>query len=62
MLAAHIAWERWAVVNTVQLLDADNTVPFIARYRKEKTNNMEPEMIRNVNEVYESLKYDYLSS
>jgi len=26
---------RWQVENTVELIDADNTIPFIARYRKE---------------------------
>ena len=29
--------QRWQVENTVALLDDGNTVPFIARYRKEKT-------------------------
>ncbi|XP_033125800.1 S1 RNA-binding domain-containing protein 1-like [Anneissia japonica] len=38
----------WAVVNVVKLLDSDHTVPFIARYRKEQTNNMEVKQIREV--------------
>ncbi|XP_068083252.1 S1 RNA-binding domain-containing protein 1 isoform X2 [Anabrus simplex] len=42
--------------NITRLLDEDNTIPFIARYRKELTNNMEPEKIRHVKETYEMLK------
>lgn len=37
--------------NVVNLLDNDNTVPFIARYRKEQTGDMEPDKIRQVKEV-----------
>ncbi|XP_074650516.1 S1 RNA-binding domain-containing protein 1-like isoform X2 [Tubulanus polymorphus] len=48
--------ELWAVKNVMKLLDADNTVPFIARYRKEMTNNMEAETIREVESSYEELK------
>ena len=34
------------VKNTVELLDADNTVPFIARYRKEATGKLDEDQIR----------------
>ena len=41
-------------VNTVlELLGEGNTVPFIARYRKEATGALDEEMIRKINEVYE---------
>ena len=40
---------------TVELLDSGNTVPFIARYRKEMTGSLDEEEIRNVEE-----KIDYL--
>lgn len=41
-------------VNTVlELLSDGNTVPFIARYRKEATGALDEEMIRSINEVYE---------
>jgi uncharacterized protein len=33
---------------TIELLDADNTVPFIARYRKEVTGNLDEEQIRQI--------------
>lgn len=40
-------------VNTVlTLLEEGNTVPFIARYRKEATNALDEEMIRKIQEVY----------
>ena len=41
-------------VNTVlTLLKDGNTVPFIARYRKEATGALDEEMIRKINEVYD---------
>ena len=36
------------VARTVELLDDDNTVPFIARYRKEATGSLDEEQIRVV--------------
>ena len=39
----------------VELLDSGNTVPFIARYRKEMTGSLDEEEIRNIEE-----KIDYL--
>ena len=40
---------RWNQVhNTIQLLDDDNTVPFIARYRKEATGSLDEEVIRAI--------------
>jgi len=38
---------------TLQLLGDGNTIPFIARYRKEVTGNLDEEQIRSINEVYE---------
>ncbi len=37
-----------ATTRTINLLDQGNTLPFIARYRKEATGNMEPEMLRQI--------------
>ena len=37
---------------TLQLLEEGNTVPFIARYRKEATGAMDEEQIRKIEEVY----------
>ena len=37
----------------LNLLSDGNTIPFIARYRKEVTGALDEETIRNINEVYE---------
>lgn len=41
------------VETVLELLKEGNTIPFIARYRKEKTNALDKEQIRKINEVYE---------
>ncbi len=41
------------VVNTLKLLQEGNTIPFIARYRKEVTQSLDEEQIRSISEVYE---------
>ena len=41
------------VSTVLELLSEGNTVPFIARYRKEATGALDEEMIRSINEVYE---------
>jgi uncharacterized protein len=40
------------VEKTLNLLSEGNTIPFIARYRKEVTGNLDEEQIRKINEVY----------
>ncbi len=41
------------VEKTLALLSDGNTIPFIARYRKEMTGSLDEEQIRKINEVYE---------
>ena len=41
------------VDSVLKLLSEDNTIPFIARYRKEMTGNLDEEQIRSINEIYE---------
>ena len=41
------------VEKTLELLEEGNTIPFIARYRKEATGALDEEQIRSINEVYE---------
>ena len=36
----------------LSLLEEGNTIPFIARYRKEATGSLDEEVIRSINEVY----------
>jgi len=38
------------VENTVKLIDEGNTIPFIARYRKEATGNLSDEVLRDLND------------
>ena len=42
------------VENVIKLIDEGNTIPFIARYRKELTGSMDDQVLR---EVYERLTY-----
>ena len=46
--------KRWQVDAAVQLIDEGNTIPFIARYRKEAHGTMNDEQLRN---LYERLTY-----
>ena len=46
--------KRWQVDAAVQLIDEGNTIPFIARYRKEAHGTMDDEQLRN---LYERLTY-----
>ena len=42
------------VTNTVKLIDDGNTIPFIARYRKEATGSLSDEILRD---FYDRLSY-----
>ncbi|ADV49167.1 RNA-binding transcriptional accessory protein [Cellulophaga sp. E16_2] len=47
------------IVNTVELLDQDCTIPFISRYRKEKTGNLDEVQIGDIvkfKELFEALE------
>ncbi|MBP1702026.1 MAG: hypothetical protein H6Q38_1133 [Chloroflexi bacterium] len=41
---------------TIELLDSGNTLPFIARYRKEATGGLDEEQIRQLSELLEKLR------
>lgn len=45
-----------AVRSVIELLEDGNTIPFIARYRKEMTSGLDETEIRNINEENEYLK------
>ena len=51
----HLRYDQ--VQHTVQLLDEGNTVPFITRYRKERTGNLHEEQIREIQERVISLRH-----
>ncbi|MCI9491035.1 MAG: RNA-binding transcriptional accessory protein [Dorea sp.] len=46
--------KRWQVDAAVKLIDEGNTIPFIARYRKEATGTLDDEQLRS---LYERLLY-----
>ena len=54
--AAQLNLPTGKVKNTIELLEQGNTIPFIARYRKEVTGTLDEEQIRNINETWERLK------
>ena len=53
-LSSELGVEKWQVTAAVRLIDEDNTIPFIARYRKEKTGALNDEVLRK---LYERLIY-----
>ena len=48
--------ENWVISNIIQLLDEWNTIPFIARYRKEMTKGATDEQLRDFFELYSYTK------
>ena len=52
-IAKDLNVKEYQVKSTLELLQEGNTIPFIARYRKEKTGALDEEQIRSINEVYE---------
>ena len=53
LIAAAIKIKPTQVSATVELLDAGNTIPFIARYRKEMTGGLDEEQLRQVESAVE---------
>jgi len=49
-LAGEFSLQKWQVENIVGLLDEDNTIPFIARYRKEQTGEVDDQKLRELTE------------
>ena len=41
---------KWQVEAAVRLIDEGNTIPFIARYRKEATGTLDDEQLRKLSE------------
>lgn len=53
-LQTEFSLKPWQVENTVKLIDDGNTIPFIARYRKEATGSLDDQLLR---ELFERLEY-----
>lgn len=49
-LASELGLKLWQIENTVALIDGGNTIPFIARYRKEATGELDDEILRALDE------------
>ena len=54
VIAAELKFRPHQVENTIRMLDEGNTIPFIARYRKEATGELDEEELRAIEE---RLKY-----
>jgi uncharacterized protein len=53
-LVRELGISKKQIVDTINLIDAGNTIPFIARYRKEATGNLDDEILRK---LYDRLTY-----
>ncbi len=56
IIAGEMKLKTWQVAETVKLLDAGNTIPFIARYRKEATGELDETVLRTIVERLEYLR------
>ena len=55
-LASEFNIREKQVTDTVALIDEGNTIPFIARYRKEATGGLSDELLRDLNDRLEHLR------
>ncbi|HSQ27170.1 MAG TPA: Tex family protein [Anaerolineales bacterium] len=55
-IAAQLKVRPEQISTTIQLLDADNTIPFIARYRKEATGGLDEEQLRQTSDLLGKLR------
>ena len=51
LIAQRLGLSVAAVQSTVELLDGDNTVPFITRYRRDQTGGLDEEAVRRIAEA-----------
>ena len=55
-ITSQFGLQRWQVENTVKLIDEGNTIPFIARYRKEAHGTLDDQVLREISERLEYLR------
>ncbi len=53
-IAEELGVKKWQTDAAIHLIDEGNTIPFIARYRKEATGTLDDEQLRK---LYERLTY-----
>ncbi|MBR4729663.1 MAG: RNA-binding transcriptional accessory protein [Prevotella sp.] len=56
LIAQHLSIQERAVENTLALLDEGCTIPFISRYRKERTGGLDEVKIAAISDQYERVK------
>lgn len=52
-ISLEISVEEWQIKATLEMLEEGSTIPFIARYRKEKTGALTEEQIKVIGDAYE---------
>lgn len=52
-ISMQMSIEKWQIESTLEMLEEGNTIPFIARYRKEKTGGLTEEHIKVIGDAYE---------
>ena len=55
-LTAEFNLKKWQIENVVSLIDDGNTIPFIARYRKEAHGTLDDQTLRAISERLEYLR------
>lgn len=55
LVAKKLGLHEWQVENTIRLMDAGATVPFISRYRKEMTGSLDEVQLMHIREEYDKL-------
>lgn len=55
-LAEEFHLKLWQIENTAMLIDEGNTIPFIARYRKEAHGTLDDQILREINDRLEYLR------
>ena len=56
MIGKALGLSERSAINTLQLLDEGCTIPFISRYRKERTGNLDEVQITAISDAYDKLK------
>ena len=54
-LSKELSIQPWQVKNTLELFDEGGTIPFVARYRKERTGELDEIVLRRLHERYKYL-------
>jgi uncharacterized protein len=56
LISMRLGLHKWQVENTIRLMDGGATIPFISRYRKEMTGNLDEVTISGIKEEYNRLR------